>query len=171
MNKEEMCPQIVNGNIRLPLTAEEKVEMIEFYFDCYSNTDQDVEEFAPEFFCLTQSIISGQLPCRLRHLSEYKGLLVNQFPKYDEAITSALNETDSKWLEVRCTHYDDYEQKHFVDAWETINDNEEGKVIAKIDLQGNIEYFDDAAETDLYVQEIIARAINEITEKIATGNN
>ncbi len=165
MNKKVMSTKIVNGNILLPLTAEEKVEMIEFYFNCYFNTDQDVEEFASEYFYLANSIISGQLPCRLRYLSGYKELLVNQFPKYDMEITTALKDADSKWLEVRCTHYDEYEQKHFVDAWETINDNEEGKVIAKIDPQGNIEYLDDAAETDLYAQEIIAEAINEMTMK------
>ena len=40
----------------------------------------------------------------------------------------------SKWKEIRCDYYNIEEEKYFVDAWKTSNDNEEGTVIAKIDL-------------------------------------
>ena len=40
----------------------------------------------------------------------------------------------NKWAEIRCDFYDNKEEKYFVDAWLTDDDNEEGTVIAKIDL-------------------------------------
>ena len=93
MNKEEITPKIVDGNIHLPLTAEEKIEMIEFYFDCYFNTDQDVEEFASEYYYLTKSIISGQIPCQLEFLTGYKELMANQFPGYAEVLNQGIDDS------------------------------------------------------------------------------
>lgn len=40
----------------------------------------------------------------------------------------------SKWAEIRSDYYDDEEEKQYVDAWLTDDGNEEGKVIAKINL-------------------------------------
>jgi len=43
-----------------------------------------------------------------------------------------------------------------VDAWKTNSDNEEGTVIAKLDLaDGTVEYIDEAAKTDEYAQTVI----------------
>ena len=47
------------------------------------------------------------------------------------------------------------EKKWFVDAWKTNRDNEEGQVIAKIDLAGNIEYLDANAQKDTLAQQKI----------------
>lgn len=40
----------------------------------------------------------------------------------------------SKWSEIRIDFFDTEENKWSVDAWETDDDDEEGSVIAKIDL-------------------------------------
>jgi FMN-dependent NADH-azoreductase len=62
----------------------------------------------------------------------------------------------SKWSEIRCDFYDEEEEKYFVDAWKTSNDNEEGEVIAKIDLANEaVEYLDNDAKYDEYAQEVI----------------
>lgn len=62
----------------------------------------------------------------------------------------------SKWSEIRIDFFDEEEKKWFVDAWETDDDNEEGSVIAKIDLYtGTVEYLDADAKTDEYAQEEI----------------
>ena len=62
----------------------------------------------------------------------------------------------SKWTEIRCDFYDDEEEKWFVDAWLTDDDNEEGTVIAKIDLDSKtVEYIDTDAKYDEYAQEVI----------------
>ena len=62
----------------------------------------------------------------------------------------------SKWAEIRCDFFDEEEEKYFVDAWKTDNSNEEGIVIAKIDLaDGTVEYLDENAKTDEYAQEVI----------------
>ena len=67
----------------------------------------------------------------------------------------------SKWAEIRSNYYDEEEEKQFVDAWLTDNDDEEGTVIAKIDLTTKtVEYLDADARYDEYAQEVI----NEVLE-------
>ena len=69
----------------------------------------------------------------------------------------------SKWSEIRIDFFDTEENKWSVDAWETDDDDEEGSVIAKIDLDtGTVEYLDVDAKTDEYAQE-------EIKEMIKNG--
>lgn len=73
----------------------------------------------------------------------------------------------SKWAEIRNDFCNEDEGKVYIDAWKTCNDNEEGKVIAKIDYKTKeIEYLNDAAKTDKYAQEVI----NEILEDIDNGD-
>ena len=62
----------------------------------------------------------------------------------------------SKWREIRCDFFNEEEERYYVDAWKTGNDNEEGKVIAKIDLaNGTVEYLDEDARTDEDAQVVI----------------
>ena len=66
----------------------------------------------------------------------------------------------SKYGEVRADYYDDEEEKQFIDAWLTANDNEEGMVIAKIDLATKeVEYLDPDARYDSYAQEVISEVL------------
>ena len=72
--------------------------------------------------------------------------------------------TNNIWSEIRSNFED--ESIVYIDAWITPDDNEEGTVIAKVNvLTGNVQYIDDRAKTDAYAQEII----NEVL--IGTGNN
>lgn len=51
---------------------------------------------------------------------------------------------------------------YFVDAWRTDDENEEGTVIAKLDLaDGTVEYLDEDAKTDEYAQEVIKEMLEE----------
>lgn len=69
----------------------------------------------------------------------------------------------SKWSEIRIDFFDTEENKWSVDAWETDDDDEEGSVIAKIDLDtGTVEYLDVDTKTDEYAQE-------EIKEMLKNG--
>ena len=62
----------------------------------------------------------------------------------------------SKWKDIRCDFFDENEEKYMMDAWKTNSDNEEGTVIAKLDLaDGTVEYIDEAAKTDEYAQTVI----------------
>lgn len=68
----------------------------------------------------------------------------------------------SKWSEIRIDFLDTEEKKWSVDAWETDDDNEEGSVIAKIDLYtGTVEYLDVDAKTDEYAQEEIREFLKD----------
>ena len=68
----------------------------------------------------------------------------------------------SKWMEIRCDFFDEEEEKYYVDAWLTDDDNEEGTVIAKIDLTAKtVEYLDEDAKTDEYAQEVIKEMLEE----------
>lgn len=64
------------------------------------------------------------------------------------------------WGEIR----NDFEMDEliFIDAWETENDNEEGKVIAKVTKDGEVTYLDDRAIKDTYAQEMITDAIKRM---------
>lgn len=62
---------------------------------------------------------------------------------------------ESKYSEVRINHFDDIESCWCVDAWQTPDDNEEGRVVAKIKDNGDIVWLDKDAETDPYVREEI----------------
>lgn len=66
----------------------------------------------------------------------------------------------SKYSEVRSDFFDEEEQKQYVDAWLTDDDNEEGESIAKIDLAtGQVEYLDPDARYDEYAQEVIKEVV------------
>ena len=68
----------------------------------------------------------------------------------------------SKYTEIRCDFYNEEEEKYYVDAWKTDDDNEEGTVIAKIDLANKtVEYLDEDARTDEYAQEIIKEILED----------
>lgn len=58
-----------------------------------------------------------------------------------------------------------------IDAWETEDDNEEGKVIAKViqSKSGNIyvEYMDERAKVDTLAQEVIEETIQKLKEEVA----
>lgn len=69
----------------------------------------------------------------------------------------------SKWAEIRNDYCDEEEEKVYIDAWKTCNDNEEGKVIAKVDYKTKeIQYLNKAAKTDDYAQEVIIETLNRI---------
>ena len=81
----------------------------------------------------------------LKHsLNEDKWKLVDKLHLTDQSI----------WGEIR----NDFEDKGIVhiDAFLTDDDNEEGKVIAKVNVRTKeVEYIDDRARTDPYAQEMI----------------
>lgn len=69
----------------------------------------------------------------------------------------------SKWAEIRNDYCDEEEEKVYIDAWKTCNDNEEGKIIAKVDYKTKeIQYLNEAAKTDDYAQEVIIETLNRI---------
>lgn len=72
----------------------------------------------------------------------------------------------SKWTEIRCNYMDD-DNFWSVDAWQTSDDNEEGKVIAIIDdCTGRVYYIDPSARIDDYAQEIISEKREEIKDHV-----
>lgn len=82
------------------------------------------------------------------------------------------------WSEIR----NDFEDNGIVhiDAWTTADDNENGSVIAKIDLAtGEVVYNDDRAKKDEYAQEMIGeildqrlvdRVLDEIKKDVLAGD-
>lgn len=50
-----------------------------------------------------------------------------------------------------------------IDAWLTEDDNEEGKVIAKVSKE-SVEYIDERAKTDIYAQQVINGATAYLVE-------
>ena len=69
--------------------------------------------------------------------------------------------------EYRTDHIDKDEGFLYVDYWKTANDNEEGKVIAKIDIH-NLEvlYEDETHKNNSITKEIINDAIEELKTNV-----
>lgn len=67
----------------------------------------------------------------------------------------------SKWKEIRNDNFDENERCITIDAWKTSNQNEEGKIIAKVyeDGEKGTIYIDKEAETDEYAQKMINEVI------------
>lgn len=69
----------------------------------------------------------------------------------------------SIYAEVRNNFYDEEENKVYIDAWKTPDDNEEGIVVAKVDVKTKeIEYLEEDARYDDYVKEVISEVIDDI---------
>ena len=65
------------------------------------------------------------------------------------------------WSEIRS----DYEHNGLIhiDAWISGDDNENGYVIAKVNIENNeVTYFDERAKTDKYAQEVITECFNRL---------
>lgn len=70
---------------------------------------------------------------------------------------------ESKYREIRNNFIDEEEHKVYIDAWKTGRLNEEGSVIAKIDIKTyEIEYLDERAKNDPYAQEVIKETISDL---------
>lgn len=71
----------------------------------------------------------------------------------------------SKYGEVRNDYYDEEENKVYIDAWVTDDDNEEGIVVAKVNYKTKeVEYMVEEAKTDEYVQEVINETLKNIDD-------
>ncbi len=116
--------------------------------------------------------IEHSIFCDSEILTEYYGSANEYFEKnFGCTINEAEKALDCKfgirdrwpeesiWSEIKADHFDEFERKTCVDAWVSDDDWEEGKVIAKIDTNGNVEYLDERAKTDSYAQEVISNAI------------
>lgn len=70
----------------------------------------------------------------------------------------------SKWSEIRIDYIDEEDEFWRVDAWETDNENEEGKVIALIDNRDEhrIVYLNPLARVDEYVKEEISFFVGKL---------
>ena len=72
----------------------------------------------------------------------------------------------SKLVSFECNYLSDDDMFWRVDAWQTDDENEEGKVIAYIDdLTGRVVYADPEAQIDKGVQALIKEKISEIKER------
>jgi hypothetical protein len=74
----------------------------------------------------------------------------------------------SKWSEIRNDNVEETESMDMdsyvtIDAWLTEDDNEEGKVIARINCgTKEVTYLDEDAKTDTYAQEMINEVLDNI---------
>lgn len=126
---------------------EEGIHYEEYYFD---STADDMENIARK--ALKEHVI---LDCTDKNIKHKLNLNSN--------LSLESSSEKSKWMEIRNNFVDEKENKVYIDAWQTYDENEEGTVIAKIDIDtNNVEYLDDDARTDCYAQAIIKETSNGI---------
>ena len=113
---------------------------------------------------------NGNVVQRLGPIKELLGEYEFTHKKNSYSVTlKAKEEAKSKWKEIRADFFDEEEKKLYIDGWKTGKDEEEGKVLAKVDENGNVEYLDSKAETDSYAQEVINSAVQEIKDGVYGG--
>lgn len=68
----------------IKLTDEEKASLIEVFYNCYYDTNQDTKVFATEFYEVVGTILSGFTPTKLNHLAEFEEYVVEAIPRLKE---------------------------------------------------------------------------------------
>ena len=76
-----------------------------------------------------------------------------------------MPKTKSPWKEIRNDYTDSAEGLIYIDAWTSPDDDEDGRTIATIDLDGNVTYKDERAKTDKGAQEAIREILNRNEDK------
>lgn len=92
-------------------------------------------------------------------------ILLQSLPETEWYKYKYIGEPENIWSEIR----DDFEDedKIFIDGYLTGDGDEQGKVIAKIDIVNNeVIYFDERAKTDKKAQELINSRINQIPKSV-----
>ena len=74
------------------LTAEQRFSLIEQFHSWYYNTDASCEEFGPEFYSVVDDIMHNKIPIKLRHLTDYHGLLIDVIPELEADINAYMSE-------------------------------------------------------------------------------
>ena len=99
----------------------------------------------------------------LNLLSEYFGVAFTSWHLDDGFFNPCIWLVfNSKWTEIHCSQFDENKGVYPVDAWRTSDDNEEGKVIAEIDLENHcVAYYDEDAKTDTYAQSVIQEFLSD----------
>lgn len=54
-------------------SKEARADLIEYFEDAYSNTDQDTTTYAPEFVIVVRRILQGMRPIKLVYLTDFEG--------------------------------------------------------------------------------------------------
>jgi hypothetical protein len=82
---------------------------------------------------------------------------------------------ESFWGEIRSNFVDkglDSDAITYIDAWQTPDDNEEGTVIATVNMRtGETKYIDVRAKKDNYAQEVIAEILRDIASDVLETNS
>ena len=72
----------------------------------------------------------------------------------------------SIWSEIRNIFFVEEEGFVSIDAWLTTNSDEEGKVIARVHLNGEVSYLDPRAKEDPIAQEVICETLGMVEDGI-----
>jgi hypothetical protein len=55
------------------LIRRKKLNLIQYFEQMYSNTDQDTVVYGPEFVIVVRNILAGKRPVKLRYLTDFTG--------------------------------------------------------------------------------------------------
>lgn len=69
------------NTINAELTDNEKLLLIELFYDLYFNTNQRTSEFSREFYHLTKDIMKGNIPLQLNNLVDYSDSVIKAVPR------------------------------------------------------------------------------------------
>lgn len=80
--------------LKADFNDEEKLQLINIFYECYFNTNQDTDVFSEEFFYLVGNIKDGYIPIKLEHLVDFIPCILEKMPhlaKYFIILNSTLS--------------------------------------------------------------------------------
>lgn len=74
--------------VHLPLTFEERGELLKYYYECYFNTDQDIPVFESEYQEVIQALAADFVPVELEKLIDFMDGVIEIVPHIEDAVVS-----------------------------------------------------------------------------------
>ena len=84
--------------LQAELSSKDKIAVINYFNECYYDTDQDTDVFAKEFFYVVDSAINGQIRLNPEYLTDFiPGLcdLLEGYPEEQKELEDYFRETQT----------------------------------------------------------------------------
>ena len=78
------------------LTQNQKLNMLQLFYDMYYNTNQEVAIYGDEYYYLTAEILLGRLPIKLQYLADtFIEIIIEKYPEFKPYYKPFLEEGET----------------------------------------------------------------------------
>ncbi len=120
----------------------------------YNNMQVVVKVLKPDFGKLDTGMLPDNTCTHGLHIPPFARTATPDITGFNPHVVENI------WSEIRNNYEED--GVVFIDAWEDENDDSDGRIIAKVDATGKVEYVDPRAVNDTFAQEIIRLTVKDV---------